>query len=361
MNKLQQLYKKFPFRSPKKFIPIALELGFTKQEANKFLKDIPRDIKFTNQSNLMLPIYGKVISSWQMDTLIQTKSANPRYFLIFININSRKMLAYPMQTKNSDSVLKCLEKFITKHNDVQSITSDQDHSYITQDVTDFFLEHHIDHQTTSENDHNRLGIINRAIKTLRDINHDRDFTLKSMNNALYVYNNTVHSSTGIKPNQFSIIDEIDYVKKMDKLTDNKKSKQNDLKPKTHVRIIQDKTLMGKKRSNLSDKAYVIDSKVKNKYIIRAKDYTTAEYPRYRLYPDTKAKLANSLGKRSIIDRVDSFNKRSQKYDVKLLDGTYDSITINRMREGHPTRLSPQELEYWSKNKAKMPKEFTAYL
>ena len=364
MNKLQKLYDKFPFRSAKKFIPLAIENGFTKQEANKFLRDLPRDIKFTTQRNLMLPIYSNHMGAYQMDTLIQTKNASPRYFLIFININSRKMCAYPMKTKDADSVLKCLEHFVTKYNDVQSITSDQDHSYITQAVTDFFIEHHIDHQTTFANDHNRLGIINRAIKTLRDINHDRDFTLKSMNNCLHAYNNSVHSSTGIKPNQFSITDEINYINKMDKTTDEIKGKLVDIKPKTHVRIINDKTIMGKKRSNLSENAYIVDSKVKNKYIIKAKDKTAAEYPRYRLYPDTKAKLASTLGsKRAIIDYIQNYDKRKQKYNVRLSDGTNDSLTIKRIREGHPTKLSSEERLYWSqnKNKGSMPTDFIPYM
>ena len=304
MKKLQKLYEEYPFRSAKKFIPIAIENGFTRREANKFLSTIPRDIKYTNQSHLMLPIYGKSFGCYQMDTLIQTKEADPRYFLIAININSRKVYAYPMKNKNTNSVLEALNKFIKDASDIQSITSDQDHSYITQEVTEFFMKHHIDHQTTFTNDHNRLGIINRAIKTLRDLNHERDFTLDSMKKCLNAYNNSIHSSTNIKPNSFSIIDERDYIEKMNKITEDKTGKNNDLKPKTHVRIINDKNVIGKKRSNLSENAYIVDSKVKNKYIIKSKDNNVAEYPRYRLYPDTKAKLAKTIStksKRGIID------------------------------------------------------------
>ena len=62
------------------------------------------------------------------------------------------------------------------------------------------IDKHIDHQTTFENDHNRLGIINRAIKTLRDLNNDeRDFTVQSMKRALNAYNNSIHSSIGKEP------------------------------------------------------------------------------------------------------------------------------------------------------------------
>ena len=145
MNKLKALYKEYPFRSAKKFIPIAIEHGFSKGEANKFLASLPRDIKYTNQSELMLPIYGKQQGCYQFDTLIQTKSASPRYFLIIININSRKLYAYPMDNKNADTVYNILSKFINTVKDVSSFTSDQDHSYVTPIITNLFLKHHIDH------------------------------------------------------------------------------------------------------------------------------------------------------------------------------------------------------------------------
>ena len=362
MNKLEKLYERYHFRSPKKFVPIAIEHGFTKRDALSFLNTIPRDIKFTKQSELMLPIYGRHQGSYQFDTLIQSKTAEPRYFLIIININSRKLYAYPMNDKNTDSVHKALEDFVTKVKDVESMTSDQDHSYITDSMTNFFLSHHIDHQTTLANDHNRLGIINRAIKTLRDLNQSRDFTVKSMNRCLKAYNNSIHSSTQMKPNQFDKADEIEYIRKMDELTDSIQHRAKELKPHTHVRIIQDKTLMGKKRSNLTPNAYLIDSKVKNKYIIRAKDDSVAEYPRYRLVPDKKAKLASTIeskGKRAVIDHIESYNKKH--YKVKYADGSSGNLTLKQMREGRPTKLSPQELEYWSKNKSRMPNDITAYL
>ena len=73
------------------------------------------------------------------------------------------------------------------------------------------IDNKIDHQTTFTNDHNRLGIINRAIKTLRDINQERDFTVQSMNRALNAYNNSIHSSTGKEPNEFNQTDEEHYI------------------------------------------------------------------------------------------------------------------------------------------------------
>ena len=185
-----------------------------------------------------------------------------------------------------------------------------------------------------------------------------------MQKCLRAYNNSIHSSTGIKPNAFNIINEIDYIGKMDTFND---KNTDELEPNTHVRVINDKVVMGKKRSNLSANAYLIDSKVKNKYIIKAKDNTASEYPRYRLVRDNKAKLAKTFNtersgtKRSIIDKIKSYDAKKHKYNTKFIDGTTSNLTIHQIREGRPTKLSPEELRYWSKNKSFMPKDIAAYI
>ena len=51
---MNELYKEYPFKSPKKFIPIAIEHGYTKQEAIDFLDTITHDHKF-NPREYYLP------------------------------------------------------------------------------------------------------------------------------------------------------------------------------------------------------------------------------------------------------------------------------------------------------------------
>ena len=69
----------------------------------------------------------------------------------------------------------------------------------------------------TEQRHSALGIIDRFIRTLRDMNiptvksehqstHEkyRDFSVKRMNKLLEIYNNTVHSSTNHTPAEMDI-------------------------------------------------------------------------------------------------------------------------------------------------------------
>ena len=347
---MKALYEEFPFRSVKKFVPLALKHGFSKQQAIQFLDSLTHDKKYTRQEKMMLPIFSRRSGGYQMDTLVQSKGASPRYFLILININSRKLYAIPMNSKNSSSVLSALQFFINEVKEIHSITSDQDAAYLKQDVVKFMIDHKIDFQTTFTNDHNRLGIINRAIKTLRDINNERDFTIQSMKKALNAYNNSIHSSTGKEPNEMSSTDEDHYIQTKIHETDDKANKYN-LSKGSHVRIMNPPEPMKKKRLNLTNEAYKVAYKMGNKYVVKALDNTASEIPRYRLIEDNKAKLAQTLGtNRAIINEILSFVKG--KYRVRYDNNAIDTLPIRNLREGRPTRLSPLELQYWRRHAAK---------
>ena len=345
---MKALYDTFPFRSARKFVPIAIKHGFTKQEALQFLDSLTHDKKFDRQLQMMLPIFGRTKGTYQFDTLVQSTDARQRYYLILINVNSRKLYAIPMANKNASSVLRALKQFISKVKQVHSMTSDQDAAYLSPEITRFMIDNHIDHQTTFTNDHNRLGIINRAIKTLRDINQDRDFTNESMKQALNAYNNSIHSSTGKEPNEFTTRDEDHYIQTKIHETDERANKY--VLPKSaHVRVMNPPELMKKKRSNLTNGAYRVAYKTGNKYVIKALDSTVSEYPRYRLVIDNKAKLAQSLGtNRAIINEIIGYNKN--KYRVRYDNNAIDTLPIRNLREGRPTRLSKLELQYWRKQK-----------
>ena len=353
MNKLEQLYKHYPFKSARKFVPIAIENGFTRVDALIYLNSLTHDVKYTRQRETMLPIYSEHQGAYQFDTLIPSRKSGSPYFLIFINVNTRKLYAYPMKRKDTQSVLKALTAFITEVKQVSSLTSDEDRSYVNPTITSFLIKHQIDHQTTFKNDHHRLGIINRVIKTLRDMNGtNRDFTESSMMQLVKAYNNTVHSSTRMKPNDMNKDEEMKYINQKQRITDSLSNKYN-LKPGDIVRVINDRTAMGKKRTNVSN-GYVVDSKQGNKYIIKAKDNSATLMPRYKLIKG-KATLEESIdsGKHAVIDKIVDFDSKRARYKVLYEGGETDSIPISSMREGRPTRLSLEEVKFWKTHATKI--------
>lgn len=220
-----------------------------------------------------------------------------------------------MKNKNKKNVIEILTKFINEHKP-KTLTSDQDSSYLSDDVIKLFQNNNIEYYTTEKHNHNILGIINRLIRTLRDLNEDIDFTEESMNHYIDIYNNTVHSSTNIKPNDFNADDEKDYINDMRDKT-NKIIINPDFTLNTNdVRIIiNDKNNFNKRRSNLSKEYYKIDSPQGFGYLIKSKDHSVAYYPRHKLVKGKTNKYAETIDNDNygIIKQIISYDEREDKY------------------------------------------------
>ena len=186
------------------------------------------DYSIRRNKALMLPIFSMSPNSYQMDTMVQPDGYTPRYFLIVINVNSRKGYAYPMANKGLNDVLKALNQWIEETPaPPETMTSDQDAAYLSTAVVKWLRQHKIDLKTTTENNHNMLGIINRFIRTIRDMHfhkyRSRIFSAESMEKCVRAYNNSVHSSTGVAPNKWTKKDNKKWVSTKIDETNAKKS------------------------------------------------------------------------------------------------------------------------------------------
>ena len=356
MKGLAALHKKYPWNSITRFMPIAMQHGFTKDDVKGYFKQFAHDRLKINHRQYYLPIYSRTPGAYQFDTMIMKPP-----LLVFINVNSRKAYAYPMHNKGTSEVLRCLQLFVNEAHP-QELTSDQDPAYLTQSVIDFMLQHNIDYHTTEDNNHNILGIINRFIKTVRDhtpVHASWDDVQQFIN----AYNNQEHTSTGVAPNRFSEHDERNYIAKMDMKEYNVRAQDHfKLKVGDKVRIVYDNKPLQKKRTNLSKEHYVIDSVDGNGYIIKAMDESVAYYPRHKLVKDSSGPFAATLdnGKRGIIKEIIGYNERTQKYKVIYTDNNVDYIKAKSLRETNPTSLGPLEREYWKVHPYDMPDAFRAY-
>ena len=338
---------------------IGIEHGIDKKDIRAFWKSLEHDVKYNTQNDMRLPIYSNISGSYQMDTLVQTTNAKVRYFLVFININSRKAYAYPMSSKGSKACLQAIKAFINDAQDVQVITSDEDKAYLSNEIQSFFINNRIQHRTTDDDNHNILGIINRFIRTLRDMNERRDFTKERMKTFIEAHNDTVNNTTGVKPDNFDDEAEKEWIDKKSAETNAIKN-SNSLQNGVRVRYITDKNPLKKRRLNLSKNSYEVNVDDGNAYILMAKDKSTMRMPRYRLVVcRTSVPLAKSIrgGKSGIIEKIIDWDSKKRKYEVKY-EGCkkYDKIPPMNLRRGAPTRLSIAERDYW-KNKDDMPDEF----
>lgn len=340
---IDEVYAKYPTNTLTKFKKIANKYGFTDDEAKEYLSN-----KVVHDQRIPPPkfmhIYSKIPHSFQMDTFI----GNPNY-LMFININTRKAYVFEMNGKGAKEVLRSLEEFIKIEPECKSIESDEDTAYLSKTVLDFMRDHDIIYITTTDNDHNKLGIINRFMRTIRDMksNEPKASILDLVNS----YNDMPHRSLNYKsPNEFTKEDELEYISKM-----NGQVNPYNFEPGDSVRVILDKNPLTKHRTNLSKQSYIVDSKDGNQFVIRSSDGSVDTVPGYKLVKSVNnVPLATSIkdGKRGIIKEIKSYNKKKDTYAIvyEYPEGMKDTIKSKNMREGHPTKLSTLERQYWIKQK-----------
>ena len=363
---IEQLYKKYPWKTAKKFVPLAMKHGFKEKDAKEFLKKVVRD-KRIKVKPVYLPIYSESGGSYQFDTFIQKKGLN---FLIFININTRKAYAYPMRTKGTDDVINAMTKFFTdvkeeakasgiRTNPVKVLRSDQDAAYLSNKTLDFLREKGVRYLTTEDENHNVLGIINRFMRTVRDLANKVQSTkgeahkvisAEEMKELVNTYNTTIHTSTNVPPNEMTKELEKEYITKKRIETQNK-TRAYDFKPGDRVRIVIEPKALTKKRSNLTSESFIVDSRSGNMFLIRAKDHSVDYYPGYKLVLCSKSiPLAETLKdeKRGVIQTIEGYDDKRDKYKVVYEGGVHDTIPAKNLREGDPLKLSPIERSYWVK-------------
>ncbi len=344
---MRALWKEYPYRTKSKFVKVAVDHGFTKKAAERFIDNqIVHDTKYTEQREMYLPIYSDVGDSYQFDTVFEGKSL---CWLLFVNVNTRKAYVYKLKDKGSVEVLRVMKLFKRTVKDIKGMTSDQDKAYTTPEMKEFMIDNGIDYRTTEDNDHNRLSIINRLIRTLRDMNGDRPFTNISIKRFVKAYNDTEHSTIQMKPDDVDADDEREWIEQKRRETDAIRNRFK-LEDGQKVRVMDVRSKMKKKRFNLGREVYQVDSREGNQYVIKARDESVATYPRHRLHLTSKGKVAGTLGtKRGMVKDIISYNEKKDEYKVEYANKECQSIPSNYLREGRPTVLSMMERTYWGDN------------
>ena len=316
----------------------------------------------------------------------------PAYFLILINVNTRYAHAIPTERKTKEAINEILTEFINAHS-ITSIVCDDERAFTSKLVLDTLTSHNVSIRIITEQRHSALSIVDRFIRTLRDMNtptvksqHQsthpkyRDFSIKRMNKLLNIYNHTVHSalrfghgpgSTNHTPAEMEQDPklETEYItEKLYQLERRRKQKDFELKPDTYVRYILPKDPHTKSRFKVSPEAYRISHREGNAYVLIAQDGTIKTVPRWRIIPlgstlPAKLKFSSSFGNnngtvrasaqtRGVVQEILSYNPRTRKYTVQfsMPDGsTYeDTIPESFLRGSTPQIQAEIEREFHRK-------------
>jgi ribosomal protein L21E len=340
---------KCPWRSWYKFLDYAKQKGFhdSKELRQFWHNQIVHQVEPDKPT--FFPIYSKVTGGWQMDIWDQVGN----YFLMILNINTKKLYGYHMTSKNTEAVVKALKEWFKLGLDVKTITSDQEPAFLTEEVTRIMQEHSVQHFTTTDNDHHILGPINRLMRTLRDehkhiFNEGKEVTQQQMKRLIDEYNKSVHATTGLHPDNMSVKQELEFIQKMNAKT--AKIVEKVFEKGDYVRIRLHPSVFDKVRTRISDEAYTIDGKEGRSYWIRALDGSVDKVPANDIVKaQSSVPPAQTIknNKREEVAKIISYDTAGDKYLVEFDTGGRQEVTARKLREGNPTTLSLMEKKYWT--------------
>ena len=234
-------------------------------------------------------------------------------YLIAININTRKL--YAVQTninedddmlgqKTTKAYLNALKK-IMKLTKIKYLRGDGEKAFSSNDSYDFYDTHGIsfvgvERQITkylkfmidsnlnminaikSEPSHNSLGLIDRVIRTIRDLAFNLHIGLITPDAIKYIvnlYNNAPHKTLSkyagqlVSPNQVDEDDKLEefIIRRIQQENYNISSQYGyDIKPGEEVLIYNERNNMAKRRSEIEPETYFINERIGNKYSIKDK-------------------------------------------------------------------------------------------
>jgi hypothetical protein len=235
----------------------------------------------------------------------------PPYIYVFQNVNTKYVRAVAMWHKTETSGLKALQLLWkdTRHH-VMSLVSDQEKAINNELVTAWLAEKKISLKLVRSDRHSALGVINRLIRTLRDMNtpeekseHQsthkkyRDFTIYRIAKLIHIYNHTKHDTTKRIPAEADIDqawEERWIIKKLYQAEERKRLSDYELEKGDFVRYIlpkQNETgTIVKRRYSLTPERFLVHGHKGHAYIIMAEDGSHLTVPRWRLKRCTEEEL-----------------------------------------------------------------------
>ena len=374
-ERVNEIVDELRFRSfDKVYATVKNELpNVRKKEVRKVLMMRKKDKRLRrNQIKpYQIKIFSRSLNTWFMDLLDNGKENEPRYWFIFIGTNNRYGVALPLNSKNAEDVRDALNIFISEFSPAK-LTSDQEKAFMEKRNIELMKENNILLQTVPERNHSSLSLIDRFIRTLRDMNRVVDgeinkqsideefksFSVEKMDELIDIYNNTYHSAIKCTPKEMFDNEELEkeYIFNcLDKHEKQKRIEDFELKENEFVRYVIDKDPLKKKRYNVSNESYKIVGKEGKHYILEAADGTTMIKPRFKLVRAdvNKYQQAKTIDGawNGVLKEIISFDKRTNKYKVKFDDGNngeyIDNIPVSYLRGRFPTRMTAMEKEFFS--------------
>jgi hypothetical protein len=227
----------------------------------------------------------------------------PPYIYVFQNVNTKYVRAVAMWHRTQESGLAALRLlWADTHRRVMSLVSDEEPAIKNELVHHWLVEKKISMKFIRGDRHSALGVINRLIRTLRDMNtpeekshHQsthkkyRDFSIYRIAKLIHIYNHTKHDATKMIPAEADMDprwEESWIIKKLYQAEERKRLSDYQLENGDEVRYILPKQNetgpMVKRRYSLTPERFVIQRHKGHAYVIMAQDGSHVTAPRWRL-------------------------------------------------------------------------------
>ena len=310
-------------------------------------------------------VYSSARNCWFHDLLDNGVDANtPRYWHVFVGVNTRYLEAFPLNGKSNTDVQQSLTQFIQKYHP-EKLTSDNEPAFTSRQTCKLCSDNHVKLYIVTFENHSSLSVVDRVIRTLRDMNipkkyneqsDDRQFqtfSVAKMNRLKDAYNNKYNSTIKCTPKEMlnDKSKEIAFITRMQQHKSFQRGiKDFKLNTGDYVRYRLDKVPLTKHRYNYTFESYKISGREGAQYILTARDGTTTVKPRFKLikcdvhvFPWAKS-VGNHYG---VVEKIISHNPRTGKYKVKYENSDkLGEIPASFLRGRFPQYMSQMEKDFF---------------
>ena len=325
----------------------------TKKQLRRIILNRKHDVQPKHLTKYRIQIYSPSLNTWFMDIFENGRDSQPPYYHIFIATNSRYAVVHPLNSKDAEDVRQSLLDFILQYHPAK-ITCDNERAFVERQNLQLLEQMNVIMQTVPDKNHSTLALIDRLIRTLRDMKGNNDpIDVATMNTLINEYNNTYHSAIKCKPVEMfnSKPREKEYILNMQL----KREKQQGIRDfnipiGAYVRYMIDKDPLTKRRFRMSPESYRVVAKEGNHYVLQASNGESIIKPRFKLVLADQSKYTqagNIPTGRLRIRQITNYDPRTERYSVVFDNNQRGHITKLQLRERFPLRLTQKERTYWN--------------
>ena len=325
--------------------------NITKKMLRRIILNRKHDTRPRHLNMYRISIYSPSLNTWFMD-IMENAKGNPPYYHVFISTNNRYAVVRALNSKDAEDVRQSLLDFILQYHPAK-ITCDNDKAFLEKQNLELLKQMKVILQTVPDKNHSTLAIIDRFIRTLRDmVPSSKVINVSTMNNIVNEYNNTYHNAIKCKPVEMFNNKELEkeYILKMQSKRENQMRIKNfEIPIGAFVRYVIDKDPLSKRRFRMSPDSYKVIAKEGNHYVLQASNGESFIKPRFKLILSDQSKYTqakNNEAGRLRITQITNYDPRTNRYAVKFSNNTRGHVTKLQLRQRFPLRLTKHEQAYW---------------